>query len=215
MNCPLNTCIPGAPGTPCGPSFRRSYRGAAVASACWMRESFGWFCVRHGTLNLVEFQTELTRHLYACRRAQIAVLDAGIIGAIARIASIATFKGRQISFDEGRINRKLEERSARSNQRTHGGVALMQAQVGGSIPSRLPPQRQVRRSADPPGRLPWRLSVLRHTIEGEDDSATGAVASVIIRRTILMPGPNAVPQVATAVVDSGEVCRHDVRIAPQ
>ena len=87
--------------------------------------------VRHGTLNLVKLQTELAGHLTHVGGAQVAVLNAGDNRGDSAHRQHAAFKGRQIVLGEGRINRELEERAARSDQRAHGSVALVQAQVAG------------------------------------------------------------------------------------
>ena len=71
--------------------------------------------VRHGALNLVELQPELTGHLTHVGGAQVAVLNAGNNRGDSAHRQHAAFKGRQIVLGEGRINRKLEERAARSD----------------------------------------------------------------------------------------------------
>ena len=81
--------------------------------------------VRHCALNLVELQAELTGDLTHVGGAQVAVLNAGNNRGDSAHRQHAAFEGRQIVLGEGRINRKLEERTARSDQRAHGGVALV------------------------------------------------------------------------------------------
>ena len=71
--------------------------------------------VRHGALNLVELQPELTGHLTHVGGAQVTVLNAGNNRGDSAHRQHAAFKGRQIVLGEGRINRKLEERAARSD----------------------------------------------------------------------------------------------------
>ena len=71
--------------------------------------------VRHGALNLIKLQTELTGYLTHVGGAQVAVLNAGNNRGDSAHRQHAAFKGRQIVLGEGRINRKLEERAARSD----------------------------------------------------------------------------------------------------
>ena len=215
MNCPLNTCIPRRAGHTLRTFIQTLVprRGGSLRLLD-ARKLRVVLRVRHGTLNLVEFQTELTRHLTHVGGAQIAVLDAGNNRGDSAHRQHATFKGRQIVLDEGRINRKLEERSARSNQRTHGGVALMQAQVAG-VHTILGYRHK--------GLCDEALILLEGchggflscgiTIEGEDDFATGAVVGNHTAHHLDVPGTERGAAGRNGGGDSGEVCRHDVRIA--
>ena len=68
--------------------------------------------VRHGTLNLVQLQAELARHLTHVGRAQVAVLNAGNNRSDGAHRQHTALQGCQIVLGEGRVNGELEERAA-------------------------------------------------------------------------------------------------------
>jgi hypothetical protein len=170
--------------------------------------------VRHGTLNLVKLQTELAGHLTHVGGAQVAVLNAGDNRGDSAHRQHAAFKGRQIVLGEGRINRELEERAARSDQRAHGSVALVQAQVAGVhavLSNRnegLRDEALILLEGCHSGLLSCGIAV-----ECEDDFAAGAVVGNHAAHHLDVAGTERGAAGGNGGGDAGEVCRHDVRVA--
>ena len=219
MNCPLNTCITRR--TRVTLHALRSLvqtlvtrRGGGSLRLLGTRKLRVVLRVRHGTLNLVQLQTELTGHLTHVGGAQVAVLDAGNNRGDGAHRQHAAFKGRQIVLGEGRINRELEERAARSNQRAHGGVALVQAQVAGvhavlgNRHEGLRDEALILLEGGHGGFLSCGVAV-----EGEDDFAAGAVVGNHAAHHLDVAGTERGTAGGNGGGDAGEVCRHDVRVA--
>ena len=170
--------------------------------------------VRHGTLNLVQLQAELAGDLTHVGGAQVTVLNAGNNRGDSAHRQHTALKGRQIVLGKGRINRKLEERAARSDQRAHGGVALVQAQVAGvhavlgNRHEGLCHEALILLEGSHGGLLTCGVAV-----EGEDDFAAGAVVGNHAAHHLDVAGTERGAAGSHCGGDAGEVCRHDVRVA--
>ena len=216
MSCPLNTRITRRTRHALRPLVQTlvTRRGGGSLRLLGARKLRVVLRVRHGTLNLVQLQTELTGHLTHVCGAQVAVLDAGNNRGDSAHRQHAAFKGSQIVLGEGRINRKLEERAARSNQRAHGGITLVQAQVAGvhavlgNRHEGLRDESLILLEGCHGGFLSCGVAV-----EGEDDFAAGAVVGNHAAHHLDVAGTERGAAGGNGGGDAGEVCRHDVRVA--